>query len=362
MRWQASVPCQRILNTAIACLSSTDLKDLFRIPGSTDQIYHSFYSLLSQFVTRTHFFLTSLLQHVITGYRRTTLHVAIFSEQGMDALVYTSRRISMRTPSRTKPVLLLVFCALLITTSTMFFFSHPTTRAAGTGVQVWLTTTDGVNHLTPQNSLQFTPDTNTGTPTIDVNDTQQFQQIDGFGAAITDSSAWLLANKMSVSQRNAVMQNLFDASPSDPTSIGLSFVRIPMGASDFSVTGAYSYDDMPAGQTDPTLAHFSIAHDTSYILPILQQAYQLNPSIRFMANPWSPPGWMKSNGSMIGVYNGQTGTLNASAYGPLAQYFVKFIQAYQAQGIPIYAISPQNEPLYVPPDYPGMSWPASDES
>jgi len=270
----------------------------------------------------------------------------------------------MRTPSRTKPVLLLVFCALLITTSTMFFFSHPTTRAAGTGVQVWLTTTDGVNHLTPQNSLQFTPDTNTGTPTIDVNDTQQFQQIDGFGAAITDSSAWLLANKMSVSQRNAVMQNLFDASPSDPTSIGLSFVRIPMGASDFSVNGPYSYDDMPAGQTDPTLAHFSISHDTSYILPIVQQAYQINPSIRFVANPWSPPGWMKTNDSMIGQGNGQSGTLIPSDYAPLAQYFVKFIQAYQAApyNIPIYAITPQNEPLFVPPDYPGMPWAASDES
>src|SRR5579884_767311 len=111
-------------------------------------------------------------------------HVALFTEKGMDALLYTSRRISMRTPPRTKPLLRLFFCALFIATATTCFFPQLTTRAAGTGVQVWLTTTDGVNHLTPQSSLQFTPDTNTGTPTIDVDDTQQFQQIDGFGAAI----------------------------------------------------------------------------------------------------------------------------------------------------------------------------------
>ena len=258
-------------------------------------------------------------------------------------------------------VLRLLLC-LLITTSFVALLSvHLTVHAAAPTVQVWLTTTDGTNHLTRQSDIQFGSSSGSAS-TINVDDTQQLQQMDGFGAAVTDSSAWLIYNHMSASQRTALMTNLFGIDPSNPTSIGLSFVRIPMGASDFSVTGAYSYDDLPAGQTDPTLAKFSIAHDTSYILPVLQQAYQLNPSIRFMANPWSPPAWMKTNGSMIGVSNGQTGTLISSDYGPLAQYFVKFIQAYQAQGIPIYAITPQNEPLYVPPDYPGMSWAASDES
>ncbi|HVU66637.1 MAG TPA: cellulose binding domain-containing protein [Ktedonobacteraceae bacterium] len=255
----------------------------------------------------------------------------------------------------------LLACLLVAVSLVGLLTLRPAAHAAAPAVQVWLTTTDGANHLTRQTDLQLNSGSG-ASPAITINDAQQYQQMDGFGAAVTDSSAWLLYTKMSASQRNTVMTNLFGTDPSNPTSIGLSFVRIPMGASDFSINGAYSYDDMPAGQTDPTLAHFSIAHDTSYILPILQQAYQLNPGIRFMANPWSPPGWMKSNGSMIGVYNGQTGTLNSSAYGPLAQYFVKFIQAYQAQGIPIYAISPQNEPLYVPPDYPGMSWPANDES
>ena len=105
-----------------------------------------------------------------------------------------------------------------------------------------------------------------------------------------------------------------------------------MGASDFSVTGPYSYDDLPPGQSDPMLSKFSINHDTAYILPILKQALALNPALKFMANPWSPPAWMKTNGSMYGTSNGHIGTLIPSDYGPLAQYFVKFIQAYQAQG------------------------------
>jgi glucosylceramidase len=258
---------------------------------------------------------------------------------------------------------ILLCCMLIATAGGLLTWSHDA-RAAGATVQVWLTTSDGVNHLTPQSNLQFNADTSTDSSTISVNDTQQMQQMDGFGAAVTDSSAWLLANKISTSQRNTLMQNLFDPSASDPTSIGLSFVRIPMGASDFSVNGPYSYDDLPAGQSDPTLAHFSISHDTAYILPVLQQAYKLNPAIRFMANPWSPPAWMKTNDSMIGMGNGQSGTLNQADYGPLAQYFVKFLQAYQGApyNLPIYAITPQNEPLYVPTNYPGMSWPASDES
>jgi glucosylceramidase len=224
-------------------------------------------------------------------------------------------------------------------------------------VQVWLTTNDGSNLLTPQASLSFGSATGNAS-TITVNEYQELQQIDGFGAAVTDSSAWLIVNKMSASQRTALMQKLFDPNQG----IGIGFVRIPMGASDFSVNGPYSYDDLPSGQTDPNLSNFSINHDLAYILPVLQQARALNPNLKFMANPWSPPAWMKTNGSMLGVANGTTGTLNSSAYGPLAQYFVKFLQAYQAQGIPLYAISPQNEPEFAPSNYPGMFWAATDEN
>lgn len=242
---------------------------------------------------------------------------------------------------------------------TVVFVSRSLSRAGGTTVNVWLTTSDGSNQLTAQPGLTFTSDSqNADSSTIDVNEHQQFQQMDGFGAAVTDSSAWLMYTRMSTSQRNDLMQRLFDPA----NGIGISFVRIPMGASDFSVNGPYSYDDLPPGQTDPTLSKFSIDHDTAYILPILKQALALNPSLKFMANPWSPPAWMKTNGSMYGTSNGQIGTLIPSDYGPLAQYFVKFIRAYQAQGIPIYAITPQNEPGYAPDNYPAMFFPASDES
>lgn len=232
-------------------------------------------------------------------------------------------------------------------------------KAAGTTVDAWLTTSDGSNQLTQQGNLTFASDSQADdASTIDVNEYQQFQQMDGFGAAVTDSSAWLIYTKISTTQRFKLMKSLFDP----VNGIGISFVRIPMGASDFSVNGPYSYDDLPLGQTDPTLAKFSIEHDTAYILPVLQQARSLNPALKFMANPWSPPAWMKTNGSMLGVHDGQIGTLISLDYGPLAQYFVKFIQAYEAQGIPIYAITPQNEPLYTPDSYPAMFWSASDES
>src|SRR5579864_8115487 len=242
---------------------------------------------------------------------------------------------------------------------TVVFVSRSMSRAGGTTVNVWLTTGDGSIRLTPLGNLNFASDSQVAdSSTITVNEHQQFQQMDGFGVAVTDSSAWLMYTRMSTNQRNDLMQRLFDPA----NGIGISFVRIPMGASDFSVNGPYSYDDLPPGQTDPTLSKFSIDHDTAYILPILKQALALNPSLKFMANPWSPPAWMKTNGSMYGTSNGHIGTLIPSDYGLLAQYFVKFIQAYQAQGIPIYAITPQNEPGYAPDNYPGMFFPASDES
>ena len=252
---------------------------------------------------------------------------------------------------------LLFFSLSCLLIGSFFVFQATTIRAAGPTVQAWLTTSNGSSQLAPQANVTF--GSNTGnSSTITVNEYQALQQMDGFGAAVTDSSAWLLYDRLSASQRTTLMQNLF----SPTQGIGLSFVRIPMGASDFSLNGPYSYDDLPAGQTDPNLNKFSINHDLAYIIPILQQAHALNPNLKFMANPWSPPAWMKTNGSMLGVANGSTGTLISTDYGPLAQYFVKFIQAYQAQGIPIYAITPQNEPEYAPNNYPGMSWAASDEN
>ena len=256
-----------------------------------------------------------------------------------------------------------------------FVFSPPVTQAAtrnvvaqaasGPSVSTWLTTTDGLNLLASQSPQTFGSTLTPGDAIIDVNDQQHFQQMTGFGGAMTDSSAYLIGQLLTSTERNALMQNLFGSSGSN--SINMSFVRIPMGSSDFSATplanpAPYSYDDQPAGQTDPNLTSFSINHDLASIIPTLKQALQTNPSLTFMANPWSPPAWMKTNGSMLGSVNGQTGTLITTDYQPMAQYFVKFLQDYQAQGIPIYAITPQNEPLYIPSGYPGMSFTSDQET
>ncbi len=240
-----------------------------------------------------------------------------------------------------------LFAALIMASSVKL--SSPQTVSAGAEtVQVWLTKPDQSQLLAQQPSLSFAAQADSTPLTITVDDKIKYQQMDGWGASITDSSAWLMWNKLSVAMRNALMMDLFDKK----SGIGFSFLRQPMGASDFSTTSAYSYDD---GAADPTLSNFSISHDTEYIIPLLHQALTINPSIKIVASPWSPPGWMKSGGSMIG------GTLLSQYEGSLAAYFVKYLQAYQEQSIPIYALTLQNEPFYNAPDYPGMKWAAIDE-
>jgi glucosylceramidase len=222
---------------------------------------------------------------------------------------------------------------------------------SGQTVSVFLTTHDQSKLLQGQTPVTFSSATG-GTNCVFVDETQQYQQIEGFGAAFTDTTGYNLNEVASPAVRTNVMLNLFTR---NGNGIGLSFMRIPMGASDLA-RYQYSYDDLPAGQTDTNLSSFSIAHDLADIVPLIQQARQLNPQLKLMANPWSPPGWMKSSGSMV------SGSLLPAMYTPFANYFVKFIQAYQLQGIPIDYISLQNEPLYVPTDYPGTSMDASTQT
>jgi glucosylceramidase len=218
-------------------------------------------------------------------------------------------------------------------------------------VNVWLTTDDQKTLLQPQAAVSFSNGSSTTVPTIFLDELKRYQSIEGFGASFTDSSAWLMNNKIvPASSLPAVMNSLFDHG----SGIGISFVRNPMGASDLSRT-IYSYDDMPAGATDPGLSSFSIAHDVPDIIPLILKAKAINPKLKVMANPWSPPGWMKTSGAMIG------GSLMPSAYAPFANYFVRYLQAYEAAGVHVDYISLQNEPLYLPAAYPGMSMPAADQ-
>ncbi|MGG3508745.1 glycoside hydrolase family 30 beta sandwich domain-containing protein [Paenibacillus lautus] len=190
---------------------------------------------------------------------------------------------------------------------------------------------------------QLAPGTSDTKHTVVIDEEQTFQEMDGFGASFTDSAAYLIHQVLETKQRSELMTRLFDPNEG----IGLSVLRQPMGASDYA-RDFYSYNDMPEGQTDVELDQFSIAHDEEDIIPLLKEALRLNPDVKLMGSPWSPPGWMKTSGSMIG------GELKPEYYSVYANYFVRYIQGYKAHGLPIYAITPQNEALYSPGHYPGM--------
>jgi len=229
--------------------------------------------------------------------------------------------------------------------------SGGTTGPAGPTVTVYQTNADQSLLLAQQPSVSF-GSSGAGSTTITINPSVQFQEIDGFGASMTDSSSYLIYNKLNAAQQTTLLQSLFSRS----NGIGLSFLRQAMGATDFSAQGNFSYDDVPAGQTDVSLANFSIADDLKYTIPVLKQVFAINANINVEMLPWSPPAWMKISGTMNG------GNFNDSYYSSLASYFVKTIQAYQAQGISVYAIAAQNEPENSNSSYPTEAFSSGEET
>ena len=218
----------------------------------------------------------------------------------------------------------------------------------GQTVSVVQTNPDQSALLSPQPAVSFVPGTG-GQLAINVDDTVRYQRLEGVGASFTDSGAYLVWNKLTPAQRSDLMQTLFGAN-----GIHLSYLRQPMGATDLALSN-YTYDDLPAGDTDPQMTQFSIDHDKAYIIPVLQAALAANPQIKVLALPWSPPGWMKTSGVTGG------GSLNTADFDALAKYFVKFVQAYESNGIPINYVSVQNEPLYETSGYPTMFMTSLDE-
>ncbi len=209
--------------------------------------------------------------------------------------------------------------------------------------------------LTPLPGIEFGRAAGGSEPLISVNAATQFQTVRGFGASMTDTSAWLIEDELPAAARNALMAQLFS-----PSGIHLNFVKVPIGASDFTRNGVpYSYDDLSPGRTDPALSHFSIAHDQSYVLPALRQSRRLDPGTEFLATPWSPPAWMKTNDSLGN--GGNLGRLRGQDRGAWAAYLVKFLVAYAKAGIPISALTLQNEPG-VSTLYPGLNTSAESES
>ncbi len=222
--------------------------------------------------------------------------------------------------------------------------------AAASSARVWVTTPDGAEKMHDRGTVDFHPGGSSAL-TVSVDPSRRYQSMDGFGASITDSSARVLY-RLSRAQRAAAMRSLFAGDK-------LSFLRQPMGASDFVEGPHYTYDDVPAGKTDYRLRHFSIAHDRKQILPLLRRALALNPKLKVMGTPWSPPAWMKTNQSLVG------GRLIDSPriYDAYARYFVKFVKAYKRAGVPIYALTLQNEPQNRKPNaYPGMDMPVRQEA
>lgn len=200
--------------------------------------------------------------------------------------------------------------------------------------EYWITTTDESSKLKKQNDLVFNSEMNSN-QTILVDASQKFQTIEGFGFSLTGGSAQAIL-KLDKAKREALLQELFSRKED---AIGLSYLRISIGASDLNET-VFSYDDMPAGQTDLKLEHFDLGPDLKDVVPVLKEILAINPKIKIMGSPWSPPVWMKDNGSSKG------GSLQPKYHQVYAEYFVKYIQAMKAQGIVIDAITPQNEPLH----------------
>ena len=206
------------------------------------------------------------------------------------------------------------------------------TLAADT-VSFWLTD-PGANILFQQQQDIISAGLANNNPVIVVDDSQRYQTMEGFGFTLTGGSAYLFST-MDAIKRASLLQELFGV---EGKNIGTSYLRISIGASDLD-DHVFSYDDLPEGQTDKGLSHFTIDADRKYLIPVLKQILAINPSIKILGSPWSPPVWMKTNHASKG------GSLLQEYYAKYADYFVRYIKAMEQEGITIDAVTLQNEPL-----------------
>jgi glucosylceramidase len=199
---------------------------------------------------------------------------------------------------------------------------------------LWLTNPDRSALLAEQSpKLSFTNTPATG-QVIEVDSKKTYQIMDGFGFALTGGSAMLI-HHMDAAKRAALLHNLFTT---EGDGIGVSYLRLTVGSSDMN-DHVYSYDDLPDGQTDPEMEHFSLAPDQTDVIPVLKEILAINPKIKILASPWSAPLWMKTTGKAQG------GVLLPEYFPAYAKYWVKYIQGMKAEGITIDTLTIQNEPL-----------------
>ena len=219
--------------------------------------------------------------------------------------------------------------------------SPKTETSAQNEIDVWITKADETIKLQKQTSILAFTSASNSFQNIEIDPSKTYQNIDGFGYTLTGGSVEVI-NQLSASKKEALLQELFG---NGENSIGISYLRLSIGASDLN-SSVFSYDDLPAGQTDITLSQFSLSKDQA-LVDMLKKILTINPNIKIIATPWSPPVWMKDNGSSKG------GSLKPEYYGVYAQYFVKYIQEMKKNGITIDAVTPQNEPLH-PGNNPSM--------
>jgi glucosylceramidase len=246
-------------------------------------------------------------------------------------------------PADSKSKIILLICLLLT-----HWISYG--QAGKSGISYWLTNSDKSVLFEKQKPLtvsQAKPPTGT---VIEVNEKETYQTMDGFGFTLTGGSASHLI-QMSKAPRAALLKELFSTAG---TNIGMSYLRVSIGASDLNET-IFSYDDLPQGQTDPELQKFDLGADRKDVIPVLKEILAINPKVKILGSPWSPPVWMKDNNDTRG------GSLKPEFYDAYAKYFVRYIQEMKKEGIRIDAVTVQNEPLH-PGNNPSLLMVAKDQA
>ena len=235
------------------------------------------------------------------------------------------------------------YCFVLI-------FAFGLTSSAQTNARLWLTKADrSVLFAKQQDVLKFSPSSNNN-QTIAVNDKETYQAIDGFGYALTGGSAQHII-RMSAPARAALLEELF---ATDGNNIGVSYIRLSIGASDLNEK-VFSYNDLPEGQTDLEQNKFDLGLDKADVIPVMKEILAINPKLKILGSPWSPPLWMKT------TYDARGGMLKPEYYDAYARYFVKYIQEMKKEGIVIDAVTVQNEPLH-PGNNPSLLMVAPDQA
>ncbi|MCF0069157.1 glucosylceramidase [Dyadobacter sp. CY261] len=221
-------------------------------------------------------------------------------------------------------------------------------------IEFWLTNSDKSALFQKQSELTFRKMSKTSpaieSPVISINPKRKYQEIDGFGFTLTGGSAGHLM-AMSKTARAALLKELFSTAGNG---IGMGYLRVSIGASDLNER-VFSYNDLPQGQTDPELKHFNLGPDRHDVIPVLKEILSINPKLKILGSPWSPPVWMKDNGDTRG------GSLKPEWYDAYAKYLVRYIQDMQKEGIRIDAITVQNEPLH-PGNNPSLLMLAKDQA